>query len=206
VAESEGALVALTYLLASPDAPVSSIVALSPLVAPGRVSYPAQGGVGWGTAAGTALGGVAAAVDLVGPVAVHSDTALFRSIVAQAPLLQGLLRCRAPNVRELAVLPIDTALAAPVPSSVTIPYVVRPAFHGGLIGDATTARLVRRVLSDQPVSTATRWRTVERVLQALASPWQVPSLAKSLEPSWRGLPDPDNCPAVRRHLRAYVGS
>ncbi|MFA5883952.1 MAG: hypothetical protein WDA60_08900 [Acidimicrobiia bacterium] len=204
VAESEGALVALTYALGTPGAPVRSVVALSPLVEPGRVSYPAPGRVGWGVAAGAALDGVAAIVDRLGPVDVRSDTPLFRSIVEQAPLFQGLLRCGAPGVRELAVLPFDTGLAAPRPASVTIPYVVRPAFHGGLLGDDRTAELVARVLHGRAVDTQTRWRATERVVQALASPWQVPSLAKSLEPAWRDLPDPDDCPAVRRGLRAYL--
>src|SRR5262249_61270168 len=60
VAESEGALVALTYLLGTPGAPVRSIVVLSPLAEPGRVSYPAPGRVGWGVAAGAAVNGAAA--------------------------------------------------------------------------------------------------------------------------------------------------
>jgi hypothetical protein len=204
VAESEGALVALTYLLATPDAPVRSVVVLSPLVDPGRVSYPAPGRVGWGVAAGAALDGVGAIVDGLGPVDVRSDTPLFRSIVEEAPLFQGLLRCRVPGVRELAVLPFDTGLAAPRPAAVTIPYVVRPAFHGGLLGDHRTGQLVTRVLRGRAVAMQSRWRATERVVQALASPWQVPSLAKSLEPAWRNLPDPDDCPAVRRGLRSYV--
>ena len=109
-----------------------------------------------------------------------------------------------PGVRELAVLPFDTGLAAPLPASVDVPAVVRPGFHGGLLGDDDTETLVRRVLRDQPVRTASRWKTTERVVQALASPWQVPSLTKSLEPSWRNLPDPDDCPAIRRALRDYL--
>jgi hypothetical protein len=48
------------------------------------------------------------------------------------------------------------------------------------------------------------WRTVDHVVQALASPWQVASLAKSLEPAWRDLPDPDDCLGVRRGLRRYI--
>jgi hypothetical protein len=204
VAESEGALVALTYLLGTPDAPVRAVVVLSPLAEPGRVSYPAPGRVGWGVAAGAALDVTAAVVDALSPIEVRADTPLFRSIVEDAPLFQGLMRCRVPGVRELAVLPFDTGLAAPLPASINIPAVVRPGFHGGLLGDDDTASLVERVLRDQPVGTASRWKTAERFVQALASPWQVPSLTKSLEPSWRTLPDPDDCPAVRRALRAYV--
>jgi hypothetical protein len=205
VAESEGALVALSYLLGTVDAPVDAVVVLSPLVSPGRVSYPAPGRVGWGVAAGAALDAAGAIVGRLGPVDVRSDTALFRSIVEEAPLFQGLLECPAPGVRQLAVLPFDTGLAAPRPAQVRIPAVVRPAFHGGLLGDAPTARLVVRTLRGRPVDLATRWRATERVVQALASPWQVPSLVQSLEPAWRDLPEPDACPAVRRALRRYLG-
>jgi len=200
VAESEGALVALTYLLGTPDAPVDAIVVLSPLVSPGRVSYPAPGRVGWGVAAGGLLDAVGAVVERLGPVTVRSDTPLFRSIVEQAPLLQGLLRCRAPGVRALAVLPVDTGLAAPLPARVRIPFVVRPAFHGGLLGDGVTARLIARTLRGQPVDTETGWGAAERGVQALASPWQVPSLVPSLEPAWSDRPAPDDCPALRRAL------
>jgi hypothetical protein len=204
VAESEGALIALTYVLGTPDAPVQSVVALSPLPEPGRVSYPAPGRVGWGVAAGAALDAAAAIVDALGPVEVRADTPLFRSIVEHAPLFQSLLRCPAPGVRELAVLPFDSGLAAPVPAEVLIPRIVRPAFHGGLLGDDETARAIRRVLRGQAVDTKSRWRRTERVVQAVASPWQVPSLAKSLEPAWLALPDPDDCPEMRRALRNYV--
>ena len=126
VAESEGALVALTYLLGTPGAPVRAIVVLSPLAVPGRVSYPAPGRVGWGVAAGAALDVTATVVNALGPIEVGADTPLFRSMVEDAPLFQGLMRCRAPGVRELAVLPFDTGLAAPLPASIDIPAVVRP--------------------------------------------------------------------------------
>jgi hypothetical protein len=143
-------------------------------------------------------------VDALSPIEVRADTPLFRSMVEDAPLFQGLMRCRVAGVRELAVLPFDTALAAPLPASIEIPAIVQPGFHGGLLGRDGTERLIRRVLRGGSVHTASRWKTTERVVQALASPWQVPSLTKSLEPSWRDLPDPDDCPAVRRALRAYL--
>ena len=41
VAESEGALVVTTYLVSHHDPPVSTVVLASPLLEPGRVSYPA---------------------------------------------------------------------------------------------------------------------------------------------------------------------
>lgn len=204
VAESEGALVALAYLLGTHDAPVHAVVVLSPLVSPGRVSYPGPGRVGWGVAGGALLDAVGAVVGRLGPVDVRSDTPVLRSIVDAAPLFQGLLACPVPGVRELAVLPFDTGLAAPRPARVAVPYAVRPAFHGGLLGDGTTQRLVTRTLRGRSVDPTTSWRTAERTVQALASPWQVPSLARSLERSWRDLPDPDDCRGVRRALRDYL--
>ena len=150
VAESEGSLVALAYLTATPRAPVRSLVVLSPLLDPGRVYYPPSGSGGWGLAAGTVLDGISAIVGDLGPVDVSSDTPLFRSIVAEGPALRGLLRCPAPGVRELAVLPIDSGVSAPSPPHIAIPYTVRPAFHGGLLGDDTTANLVERTLQGTP--------------------------------------------------------
>jgi alpha-beta hydrolase superfamily lysophospholipase len=52
VAESEGALVAKTALLARPRLPVDALVLASPLLRPGQTSYPQPGAAGWGVAAG----------------------------------------------------------------------------------------------------------------------------------------------------------
>jgi hypothetical protein len=181
-------------------------VALSPLLDPGRVYYPPLGEDGWGVASGAIVDGMAAALGRVVPVRVSADTPLFRSIVNEGPALRGLLRCRVPGVRELAVLPLDSALAAPAPTTVRIPYTVRPAVHGGLLGDGTTARLVQRTLLGRPVDTSSAWKHVERALQASASPWQTPSLVQHLAPRWRGLPEPDDCAGVRRALRSWLGN
>jgi hypothetical protein len=204
VAESEGSLVALAYLAAYPRAPVRSLVVLSPLLDPGRVYYPASGSSGWGLVAGTVLDGISAIVGDLGPVDVSSDTPLFRSIVSEGPTLRGLLRCPAPGVRELAVLPIDSGVSAPSPLRIGIPYTVRPAFHGGLLGDATTADLVTRTLGGHAVPTSGFWRFTEKVVQAGASPWQVPDLEPSVNPAWRHQSSAP-CSAVRAGVRAWVG-
>jgi hypothetical protein len=206
VAESEGSLVALTYLMGTPDAPVRSLVALSPLLEPGRVFYPRLGRSGWGTAAGAVIEGMAAALGAVGPVDVSADTPLFRSMVEEGPALRGLLRCPVRGVRQLAVLPLDSAAAAPSSLEIAFPYTVRPAIHGGLLGDGTTARLVARTLRGERVDTGTVWRSIEGILQAGFSAWQTPSLMQSLEPRWRHLPDPDDCRGVRQALRHWLAS
>jgi hypothetical protein len=205
VAESEGSLVALAYVAASPQAPVRAVVALSPLLAPGRVFYPRIGTAGWGTAAGSILDGLARALSVVGPVDVTADSALFRSFVDEGPGLQGLLRCATPGRREFAVLPVDSGVSAPGPVRLGIPHALVPAFHGGLLGDHTTAALIGDVLAGRSATGSGFWRRAGDVVGALAAAWQAPGLEQGLERAWRGLPDPGDCADVRSAIRRWVG-
>lgn len=206
VAESEGALVAQTYLASTPDAPVDVVVLLSPLLSPGRVFYPPLGENGWGVVSGALLGGIAAAVGTVGPVDVSADTPLFRSIVDEGPTLGALLACPPRGVRSFAVLPLDAGVAAPAPTNIAYDHEVVPAFHGGLLGDDTTARHVEQVLAaDRVPDGSGLWAALGAGVNALASGWQAPDLEPSVLPEWRDLPDTD-CRAVRAELRRWVGS
>jgi hypothetical protein len=207
VAESEGSLVAQTYVAATPNAPVRSLVLLSPLLEPGRVYYPPSGEAGWGLASGVVLDGIATLVGGVGPVDVSADVPLFRSVVDEAPALRALIRCPAPGVFEAAVLPIDSGVSVPAPFDVGVRYAVVPAFHGGLLGDSTTARLVGRTLRRQPLHPSGFWRDAGDVVNAGAAPWQVPDLEPSLNPEWKRLPDASEksgCRAVRAELRRWL--
>ena len=204
VAESEGSVVALAYLAASPDAPVRNLVVLSPLLAPGRVFYPPVGNPGWGVAAGTVLDGLARALSGVGPVKVSADTPLFRSFVEEGPALQGLLRCAVPGRRELAVIPLDSGVSVPAPAHLGIPHVVVPAFHGGLLGDHTTARLIDDVLQGRRTSGSGVWAALGGAVGAIAAPWQAPGLVPSLEPAWHDLASPSNCAAVRGAMTRWI--
>lgn len=205
VAESEGALVAQTYLASTPAAPVDAVVLLSPLLAPGRVFYPPLGENGWGVVSGTMLGGIAAALGTIGPVDVSADTPLFRSIVDQGPTLGALLACPPPGIRSFAVLPLDAGVAAPAPADIAYDHEVVPAFHGGLLGDDSTARHVERVLAGGRTPEGSGfWAAVGDGVGALASGWQAPDLEPSLLSEWRDLPDA-RCRAVRAELRQWVG-
>ena len=164
-----------------------------------------MGDTGWGTAAGSVLDGLARALSTVGPVNVSADTALFRSFVDEGPALQGLLRCPVPGRREFAVIPVDSGVAAPAPVTVGIPHAVVPAFHGGLLGDHTTAGLIDAVLAGRPASGSGLWAGVAHVVGSLANAWQAPGLARSLEPAWHDLPDPSDCTAVRGTIERWIG-
>ncbi len=207
VAESEGALVAQVYLAATPRAPVDALVLLSPLGEPGRVFYPLPGREGWGVGAGAIMRGLAAVIGALGPVDVSADAPLFRSITDLGPTAGALLACPPPHVRSYAVLPVDEGVSAPAPLDIGYDHRVEPAFHGGLLGNDATARVIAAVLGGRPPPSASGWwAAVGDVVNAGASPWQAPSLEPSLEPAWRGLPGDDDCRAVRRELRRRVSS
>ena len=204
VAESEGSLVAKAYLAASPGAPVRNLVILSPLVDPGRVYYPSDGNEGWGAFGGLELSGIAWALGGVSPVDVEPDTPFLRSIVDHAPAVSALMACDIPRVRELAVLPLDTAVSA-TPRDLGIPFTVVPGFHGGMLDDKTTARLVRRVVDGRPVPRDSAWVVAEGVISAGATAWQVPRLAADINDAWHDAPRTDDCRAVRAHLQRWLG-
>ena len=120
--------------------------------------------------------------------------------------MRSLLQCPAPGVREFAVLPLDSGVSAPPPIEVRIPHAVVPAFHGGLLGDRTSAALLLHVLRGEPASGSSFWSGVADVVNAGAAAWQAPDLVASLVPTWRGLPEADDCPAVRAELRRWLAS
>ncbi len=206
VAESEGALLAKAYLGAYPRAPVRNLVSLSPLVAPGRVYYPAAGEEGWGAGGALAMEGFAWALGGVSPVHVTPDAPFLRSIVDHAPALRALVSCRLPRVREVAVLPLDTAVSAPAPRTLEIDYTVVPAFHGGMLDDAATATVVRQVVAGRRVAHNDGWAFAEDVIQASASAWQVPQLGASINAEWDGEPESTDCRAVRTHWERTFGA
>jgi hypothetical protein len=205
VAESEGALLAKTYLAATPDAPVRNLVILSPLVEPGRVYYPASGDEGWGAFGGLEIAGLSWALGDVSPVVVQPDTPFLRSIVDDAPALSGLVSCSLPGVRQLAVLPLDTGVST-TDTDLSIPYTVVPAFHGGLLDNTATAQVVARVVAGERVQSDADWDFAEDVITAGASAWQVPALDPAVNNAWKHAPSADDCGAVRAYLQKQLAT
>jgi hypothetical protein len=183
VAESEGALVAKTALLADPGAAVATLVLASPLEGLGRVSYPTSGDRGWGVASNEAMALIGVAFQGVAPIDLSPDNALFASIDRQAPLLQVAMSCPLAETRQFALLPLADATVAPTAEKVPFPSVVLPAFHGGLIETASGQRIVSRVLEDRPVNGDQLLAMADKVISYAASAWQVPSLAPSDYPA-----------------------
>jgi hypothetical protein len=180
VAESEGALVAKTYLVSHPSPPVATAVLASPLLGPGRVSYPvgtSQRGFGWPSAYAMQLLG--SLYKSVAPIDLSPDSAFLKSVDQLAPLLKNVLSCPTPGIREFALLPLADATAAPARTTLPFPSVVVPAFHGGLVGSPSTGGTIAAALEGRNPAPSGVLRDVDSVVSASASAWQVPALPLS---------------------------
>ncbi|MCZ7525465.1 MAG: hypothetical protein M5U14_03190 [Acidimicrobiia bacterium] len=195
VAESEGSLVAQAYLAAVPDAPVDRLVLLSPVVHPGRVSYPARGDDGWGVVAGWELRGIAGVVGELSPVDISADAPLLRSIVDHREVLADLARCTPRHVESVSVVPLADAVVSPGTGDDGLAVV--PAFHGGLLGNDEVASVVAEVLEHGRLDRSHAWATTARVLRAGSTAWNVPDLPPRL--------DGDEAATGCRALAGWIG-
>jgi hypothetical protein len=205
VAESEGALVAKTYLAADPDAPVDELVMLSPLVQPARVFYPSDGEQGWGLASGWELRELGGLFHDLSGANVSADMPVVRTMIDHGPAVRGLLACPLPRTRQLALFPLADAVATPHPSQIGIPSEVVPAFHGGLLGNNGIRQAVAGYLEHGRVAPATFWPVAQEILRASAAAWQVPELPLTVNPAWSGPSGRSpSCDAMAASLREWL--
>ncbi|HEY2563000.1 MAG TPA: hypothetical protein VGI44_04770 [Acidimicrobiales bacterium] len=204
VAESEGALMAKTYLVADPNPPVGTVVMASPLLAPGRVSYPAgTSATGVGLPSRDALQLLSGAYRSVAPIDLDPNSPFLKSVDQLAPLLQQVLACPSPGVHQVALLPLADATAAPTHLTLPFPAVVVPAFHGGLIGNPSTDGIIASALDGQVPSGSGELRDLDSLISASASAWQVPSLAlAAYSRTIPGRHPPNDCGVLADDLRS----
>jgi hypothetical protein len=200
VAESEGALLAKTALLAEPEAPVSMLVMASPLQDPGRVSYPTRGNKGWGVASDEAMRLISEAFQGISPVDLSPDSPFLSSVDAEAPELEKAVTCPITGIRQFALLPLADATVVPTAVKLAYPSVVLPAFHGGLIESVSGEKVLSQVLSNRPVDEDQLLRLADEAISFAASAWQVPSLAASDFPAGRDAARPQSCQSVAAQL------
>lgn len=207
VAESEGALIAQTYVISYDRPPVLDMVLASPLIVPGRVAYPmGPSTAGKSIAGGYAMALLANAYQSVTSIDLSEHGAFLSSVDALGPLLRSVADCPSPGVRTLALLPLADALAAPLHVVLPFASVVLPAFHGGLIETTVAGRLVATELKGKDPSASRVLAEVDRVIGALAAAWQVP--ADAMAGSSAVSPPPKavslSCSRLARALRAEV--
>jgi hypothetical protein len=205
VAESEGALVAKAYLMSHPDAPVDTLVLLSPLVDPGGAYYPPAGDDGWGVAGGLGLRWITAFVRTMSPLDVTTDDGLFRSLADNAPALRGMLACPVDGVDQLAVFPLADAVAGSEPHLDGVPSAVVPAFHGGLADNREVQRTIRAALEGGVTPAVGWWEATDTVIRAGAAAWRVPPLPISINPAWEDGDDAADCSDIAELVAAWVG-
>jgi len=205
VAESEGALVAKAYLMSHPDAPVDTLVLLSPLVEPGGAYYPPAGDDGWGVAGGLGLRWITAVVRSLSPLDVTTDDGLFRSLADDAPAFREMLACPVDGVDQLAVFPLADAVAGAEPHLHGVPSAVVPAFHGGLADNHAVQRTIRALLQGGASPDYGWWEATDTVIRAGAAAWRVPLLPISINPVWERGDDASSCGDIAGLVTAWVG-
>jgi hypothetical protein len=184
IGQSEGALVARTYLELRPRSPVDTVLLFSPLVEPGRAYIPPQQSLtGWGVVVGWGLRAFYGASNLAKSTKDSPDEPFVRSILDNAPFYRNRMLCPVPGIRMVAFLPTSTAAEAPPDEHSRIPVFQMPAFHGGLLSAKVVEDHIVDLLAGQP---ATKSAREYGLLQRLGAPWQPPPLALSVNPAWRG--------------------
>jgi hypothetical protein len=201
VAESEGALVAETYLHATPSAPVSTLLLASPLLTSGAVTYP-TGADGWGWAGAQGMAAVGGALQGAAPINLSPGNGFLRSIASAGPDLRGVAACPLPDVRQVGLLALADSVGVPPHLRVAFPTEVLARFHGGMLANPADDRLIGRILVSGSVGPDGALRAAADALSWAASAWQVPTLPRSYYP--RSDVPPGGCPAVDARLAVLV--
>jgi hypothetical protein len=187
VAESEGTLGVYAMLARHPRVPVGSVVLLSPILAPGQVSYPDHGGEGSGMAPGYELQAVVRFIGGLSPYGASGAQELIGSVDrsgARFARKATELARRDPR-HWLNVVPLADAVtlpACPLPAHT----VVVPAWHGALATDPPVQRIVRAFLAGRAVRTQPDMTGAAEAVAAAAAAWRIPEPAGPAPPCGAG--------------------
>lgn len=181
VAESEGTLGVYAMLDRHPGLPLGSVVLLSPIVAPGQVSYRQDTeGLSVPEYALITLNHLVGGISPYGPAGAAE---LLRSVGEfGARYFDHVAATSGMPVRWLAVIPLADALTLPVcalPEGVT----VVPAFHGGLLGDAGVLPMVSSFLAGHsaapPSGEQANLKTEAELITGGAAAWRMPQTSSA---------------------------
>lgn len=189
VGESEGAIVARSYLAQRPHPTVDALAMFSPLIDAGRAYYPPpHQDHGWGVVTGWQLRAIFWLVNLVSGAPNGPDEPFIRSLLDDAPFYRNQLMCPVPGVRMVAFLPITTAAESPPGEYSRIPVFQLPGAHAKLLaGDVVRDNLIA-FLAGEPIH---RSRPDYTLLQRVAAAWQAPPLPFAANPVWADDRQPD---------------
>lgn len=181
VAESEGTLGVYAMLARHPGVPVSAVVLLSPIVAPGQASYPVGGG-----SAMVPGGELQAVVWFVGGLSPFGTTGAQTLIdsVNRFGARFAAAAARHHRLRWLELVPLADAVTLPacrLPPNV----LVVPAFHGQLLGNPVMLRMVRDFLNHRQVRASAGMRVTAEIVAATATAWRIPQPSTPSPPCTR---------------------
>jgi hypothetical protein len=187
VAESEGTLGLYAMLARHPGVPLGSVALLSPIVAPGQVSYPAGDGSGRdgdrGLVPGYELRVMVGFIGSLSPYGAKGAQTLISSVNRTGARFAGAAAevARHRSFRWLVVLPLADALTLPACALPTQAVVV-PALHGGLLTDPVVEPVVRNFLAGQVVRAQSGLQDVAETVAAAATAWRMPADAAPSPP------------------------
>jgi hypothetical protein len=177
VAESEGTLGVYAMLARHPNVPIGSVVLLSPIVAPGQVSYPADDSDARGAVPGYALQAVVWFIGGLSPFGTSGAEKLINSVdETGASYAQAAVRAsRLHPTHWLAVLPLADSLTLPACRLPAHTEVVA-ALHGGLLGNPGVQDTVRDFLAGHAVSAESPLQEAAEAVAQAATAWRMPEL------------------------------
>lgn len=181
VAESEGTLGVDAMLARHPDLPVGMVALLSPIVAPGRASYPAAGPAG-----AVPRAELAAVVWLAGglsPFGTSGAQTLIGSVNRDGTLYAEQAARYRPS-RLLEVVPLADAVTLPA-CQLPTNFRVLPGLHGRLLANPTALAMVRDFLHGHAVREGVGLRTAAETLAGAGAAWRMPLTASPSPPCAR---------------------
>ena len=183
VAESEGTLGVYAMLARHPDVPIGSVVLLSPIIAPGQVSYAADDRDASGDVPGYALQAVVWFIGGLSPFGTSGAEKLINSVdQTGASYVQGAVRANELKPKRwLTVLPLADSLTLPA-CQLPAHTVVVAALHGGLLGNPGVQDTARDFLAGHAVSAESPLQDAAETVAQAAAAWRMPQLVTPSPP------------------------
>ena len=170
IAESEGTLGVDAMLATHPGLPLGSVVMMSPIVAPGQVTYP--GGDGRALVPADELRAMVWFVGGLSPFGSYGAQRLIDS-VDEVGARFAASAARHHPLRWLLLVPLADAVTLPVCPLPTDVRVV-PELHGDLLGSPPVTVMVRDFLAHRPVPEPDGYKATAEIVAAAAAAWRMP--------------------------------
>ena len=170
IAESEGTLGVDAMLAGHPGLPLGSVVMMSPIVAPGQVTYP--GGDGRALMPADELRALVWFVGGLSPFGSYGAQRLIDS-VDEVGARFAASAARHHPLRWLLLVPLADAVTLPVCPLPPDVWVV-PALHGDLLGTPGVTAMVRGFLAHRRVAKPNGYKATAEIVAAAAAAWRMP--------------------------------